>query len=91
MRRYRPYADIRADLLADGESVKYFTKKFYADYKAAYDLATKLIEDGTLWDEGQAYVVDNVRLFHCYDNIYNSKFYSKNSCGYCHFLELCGA
>ena len=86
-RKWRSFADVKADIIKQNGNAKHFTKKFYEIYKDAYSRALANFENAI----DDSYLVGHVRLFHSYDEVYASKFYNKNSTGYCVFLEYCKA
>ena len=67
-------------------STKYFTKAFLEAYKTARAKTKSNFEN--LIDDSYMHENGYVKLFHSYDEVYNSKFYQQNSCGYCEFLEV---
>lgn len=78
------YQQIKAELSAERESIKYFNKQFLTDYieaKRAFIANRKNDIDNT-------YELDNVTYTHEFDKIYASDFYRKNGGAYCVFLEI---
>lgn len=84
------YEEVKQILAERCSSTKHFTKKFYKEFLEAKAKAEKHWKDGTI-DEVRYTINDNgteIVLNHCYDNIYASNFYNRNSGAYCEFLSL---
>lgn len=81
------YQQIKAELSARRENIRYFNKQFLLDYLEAekqYKVNRKNGIDNT-------YQVGNIRYTREYDKIYASDFYRKNGGAYCVFLEIMSA
>ena len=78
------YQQIKAEIASRGEKPTHFTKRFFDDFCQAVKQFKRNYERGI----DNSYYVDGVRLTHEYDAVYSSKFYIKNSCAYCLFLEI---
>lgn len=81
------YQQIKAELSAKRENIRYFNKQFLLDYLEAekqYRANQKNKIDNT-------YQVGNIRYTREYDKIYTSDFYRKNGGAYCVFLEIMSA
>ena len=78
------YKEMKTLLKKQCSNIKYFTADFYDMFKKAYRDATKAIING----DDKRYRKNGILLNHCYDPVYESEFYNKNSGAYCSFLEL---
>jgi hypothetical protein len=81
------YKQVKEELKRRCEKTRYFNKAFYNTYCDVKKEMLRKIEDGNEYEQDK-YVKDGILLFHTYDPIYNSKFYKRNSCAYCVFLEI---
>ena len=69
------YSDIKNILKVQGYNTKYFTYNFFRMFVCS-------------WRKREENIKNNILLFHCYDPVYDSKFYNLNSCTYCEFLSI---
>lgn len=77
------YSDIKR-VLSQESNTRYFTFEFFQNFVAAYKQGCDNLKNNI----DDSYYNNNVLLFHCYDLVYQSKFYSKNSGSYCEFLSI---
>lgn len=75
---------LKQALINCGERTTHFTKAFVESYKNARAKSKFCIEN----EIDDSYYSGIVKLYHSWDEVYNSKFYQKNSCAYCKFLEI---
>lgn len=80
------YNIIKAELKRRRENVKYFNLAFFKAYIDAIKAGKAAEDAGTL--ENEKYKIGLVTLFHYFDPIYTSDFYTKNSGCYCEFLAV---
>ena len=80
----KEYQEVKQELSKTCTNLKYFTRAFYADFVKAYQAATAATIAGT----SPRYEKGGIVLNHCYDAIYNSRFYQDNSGTYCEFLSV---
>lgn len=81
----RHYKELKAELSKRRKNIKYFNMDFLTAFVKAQDKKRYNIEH----DIDDSYPMEDyphVKLYHCYDDVYNSKFYQENSCAYCEFL-----
>ena len=78
------YRKIKDELIRRKEKTTHFTKQFLSDYIECVKSRKYTLEN----DIDDSYKIGNVTYYHSWDKVYNSKFYQKNSCGYCVFLEI---
>ena len=78
------YSDIKRVLSIQGNNTRYFTFEFFQNFVTAYKQRCNNLKNNI----DDSYYNNNVLLFHCYDSIYQSKFYNKNSGSYCEFLSI---
>lgn len=80
------YKIIKAELQKRRENVKYFNMDFFKMYIDAIKAGKAAEDAGTL--EKEKYKNGLITLFHYFDPIYTSDFYTKNSGCYCEFLAV---
>ncbi|HCB94651.1 MAG TPA: hypothetical protein DEP65_02645 [Ruminococcus sp.] len=78
------YKAIKDTMAKQRDSVKGFTYKFFEKFLAAKQLHIENLKNNI----DDSYYSGHVLLFHCYDDIYQDKFYTDNSGAYCLFLQL---
>ena len=78
------FQDIKSILKKQGYNTKYFSLSFFYDFVTAQKTREYNLQNNI----DDSYYNNNILLFHCYDPIYNSKFYNKNGGSYCHFLSV---
>ena len=78
------FNEVKQELKKRRENVKYFNKAFFNTYIDAIRLRKYNLEH----DVNDDYVMDGIRLVHCFDPVYNTDFYNKNSACYCEFLSI---
>ncbi len=80
----KTFKNIKEKLSSKCASVRGFTYQFFTAYLKAKAQHKTNVENNI----DDSYKDGYVTLFHCYDDVYESYFYTKNSCAYCVFLEL---
>lgn len=78
------YQRIKTELSLRHCSPRYFNRAFLSAFLSAYETNRKNRENGI----DDSYTVGHVTLYHAWDEIYKTDFYSKNSSAYCEFLEI---
>lgn len=78
------YNEIKNELKKRRENVKYFNRDFFNKWIEAVQENEKNIKAG----KNDSYKNGCITLYHCYDEIYKSNFYNKNSGCYCEFLAV---
>ena len=78
------YQKIKEELKDRTSTTKYFTKKFLENFKDAFRKNSENVKN----DVDDSYPYEHYHRHHCYDRIYEDKFYIENGCAYCSFLEL---
>lgn len=83
------YTAVKTELQKRTESTKHFTRTFFKTYADAKAKRAKVIESGEA--DADMYVIRPeapICLYHSFDEVYNSDFYTKNGSAYCVFLEI---
>ena len=78
------FQKLKQALISCGEKTTHFTKAFVESYKNARAKSKFCIEN----EIDDSYYSGIVRLYHSWDDVYDSRFYQKNSTAYCKFLEI---
>lgn len=78
------YETVKRELQKRCSSVKHFSKAFYTIYRKSLSETLKNAENGI----DDSYYKGIVKLYHSWDEVYNSKFYRENGCAYCEFLSI---
>ena len=78
------YETVKRELQKRCSNVKHFSKAFYNIYKKSLSETIKNAEKGI----DDSYYKGIVKLYHSWDEVYNSKFYRENGCAYCEFLSI---
>lgn len=81
------YKMIKEELQKVRSSTKYFNRKFFLTFCEAVRMNKRNRDMGV---DGSYVNPENptVVLHHCYDSVYDSDFYQKNSGCYCEFLSI---
>lgn len=78
------FKKLKTELSEKTKNTRYFNFSFFEDYLKARKQHMENLKN----EVDDSYTSGYVTLYHCYDEVYNSKFYNENSCAYCVFLEL---
>lgn len=78
------YQSIKQELKHEAGNARYFTIQFFNEYIAA----KKTMEENTKKGINNHYEKNGIIYICSFDPVYNSKFYQKNGCVYCTFLEI---
>ena len=87
MNKHELYLSIRDELSEKCDSIRHFNRRFLDDYINCLNQRRENLKNGiddSYRDEKAPHVV----LYHCWDDVYDSRFYQKNSCAYCEFLSI---
>lgn len=83
------YTAVKVELAKSAGNTKHFTKAFFKAFADAKAKRAKTIENGEA--DADMYVIRPeapICLYHSFDEVYNSDFYTKNGSAYCVFLEI---
>lgn len=79
------YSIIKQELKTRCRNIRYFNRDFFNTFTAAAKANRENRKSGI----DDSYIKDGyITLYHCYDSVYSSDFYNKNSCAYCEFLSV---
>ena len=78
------FKKVKQELASRRSNIRGFNYQFFEQYIKAKKQYRKNIENGI----DDSYKDGYATLFHCYDDVYKSYLYTKNSCAYCEFLEI---
>ena len=87
MKPMKSYEEIKSELRREThQSLRYFTKAFYATYCKAVETIRYNIEH----DIDDSYEDNGIYTLHAFDDVRKSDFYLKSGSAYCTFLCIVG-